>query len=110
MRTPKEKTLMSYWASLEEEASGTPNEVHGFAIADELVAPLQFALGGDGLWELNGKTGGEATPLIRNGLRYLSSNPQPVGLHWDQVVRARFTLEYMYSLSTQYTNCFWAID
>ena len=79
---------MSYWASLEEEASGTPNEVCGFAIADELVVP----------------------PLIRSGLRHLASNPQPVGLHWEQVVRARFTLEYMYSLSTQYTNCFWAID
>ena len=110
MRTPKEKTLMSYWASLEEEASGTPNEVHGFAIVDELVAPLQFALGGDGLWGLNGKTGSAVTPLIRSGLRHLASNPQPVGLNWDQVVRARFTLEYMYSLSTQYTNCFWAID
>jgi hypothetical protein len=110
MRTPKEKTLMSYWVSLEEEASGTPNEVCGFEIVDELVVPLQFALGGDGLWELNGKIGGEATPLIRSGLRHLASNPQPVGLNWDQSVRARFTLEYMYSLSTQYTNCFWAID
>lgn len=110
MRTPKEKTLMSYWASLEEEASGTPNEVCGFEITDELLEPLRFALGGDGLWELNGKTGGEAAPLIRSGLGYLSSNPQLVGVHWDQVVRARFTLEYMYSLSTQYTNCFWAID
>lgn len=101
---------MSYWASLEEEASGTPNEVYGLEIADELVAPLQFALGGDGLWELNGKTGGETLPLIRSGLRHLSSNPQPVGLHWDQVARARLTLEHMHKLSADYPNCFWAID
>lgn len=101
---------MSYWASLEEEASGTPNEVCGFKITDELLEPLRFALGGNGVWELNGKTGGEATPLIRSGLGHLSSNPQPVGLHWDQVARARLTLEHMHNLSSAYPTCFWAID
>lgn len=110
MRTPKEKTLMSYWASLEEEASGTPNEVCGFAIADELLAPLRFALGGDGVWEINGKTGGEAIPLIRNGLERLAGNSQPLGMHWDQVVQARLTLEHMRTLSADYPNCFWAVD
>ena len=90
---------MSYWASLEEEASGTPNEVCGFEIADELTAPLGFALGGDG-----------AIPLIRNGLERLAGNSQPLGMHWDQVVQARLTLEHMRTLSADYPNCFWAVD
>lgn len=101
---------MSYWASLEEEASGTPNEVCGFKIVDELAVPLRFAFGGDGVWEINGKTGDEALPLIYRGLEHLASSPQALELHWDQVARARLTLEHMCKLSTYYPNCFWTID
>lgn len=101
---------MGYWVSLEEEASGTPNEVCGFKIAYELTAPLRFALGDNGLWEINGKTGDEAIPLIYHGWLRLVSSPQSLGLYRDQVARAKLTLEHMRKLSADYPNCFWVID
>ena len=101
---------MSYWVSLEEEASGTPNEVCGFEIEDDLAAPLGFVLGGNGVWEINGKTGDETIPMILSGLKHLTSSPQPQGVHWDQVARARLILEHMRTLSANYPNCFWAVD